>query len=212
MNELIDKSIQNIKYNLLSFVSFVIASIGYLGFKLTVCLFTVGISYLTQDYIGDFGLMIGYYVGLFVGVILFTGIHQLIPYTQRLDKLTKKYKPYPFKEKYGKDYPQPKSEDFGITKEEFKDYNNRFQFFYIKLLFTYGFFIASSIYLIKLKIYGGKAILLMGGIAVVALIFDHIFEFWNKKISKKHKAYSKIHKYQEAVDIYYKILKENTSW
>jgi hypothetical protein len=196
---------------LLSFISFLIHFIGYIGLKLLIVLVAIGVALLTEKYIGDFGLTIGYIIGLFVGGILFIGLQRLYPYLEKLDDYTKTYKQYPYTEKYGKDYPHPTPEDFGITQAEFKDYNNRFQFEYIKLLLTYGLWIAVCVYVLRTNIKGSNAILLMGGGGMVAIILNYLFDYWNKMISQKHRCYEKIHKFQQALHIYFRIRDENSS-
>ena len=114
------------------------------------------------------------------------GLQRLYPYLEKLDDYTKTYKQYPYTEKYGKDYPHPTPEDFGITQSEFKDYNSRFQFEYIKLLFTYGLWIAACVYVIRGDIKGSNAILLIGGAGMVAILLNYLFDYWNKIISQKH--------------------------
>ncbi|CAN5678418.1 hypothetical protein BH10BAC3_BH10BAC3_02560 [soil metagenome] len=126
----------------------------------------------------------GYIIGLFVGGILLIGLQRLYPYLEKLDDYIKAYKKYPYTEKFGKDYPQPTTEDFGITQTEFKEYNSRFQFEYIKLIFTYGLWITVSIYVIRGKIKGSNAILLIGGAGMVAILLNYFLDYWNKKISR----------------------------
>ena len=128
-----------IRYYVLSFLSFLLSFIGLIGLKLTIVAVAIGTAFLSEKNIGDFGLNIGWIVGLFVGGLLFMGLERLYPYLERLDDKTTIYKCYPYTEKYGRNYPHPKPEDFGITLNEFNDYNSRFQFQYIKLFFTTDF-------------------------------------------------------------------------
>jgi hypothetical protein len=196
---------------LLSFVSFLIHFIGFIGVKLAIVAVAIGIALLTKKHLGDFGVTIGSLIGLFVGGILFKGLQRLSPYLEKLDDYTKTYKQYPYTEKYGKNYPQPTPEDFGITQVEFKEYNSRFQFEYIKLLFTYGFFIAVCVFVLRTNMKGTNAILLIGGTAMVALLLNYLFDYWNKIISRRHRYYEKIHKFQQALDIYFRIRDENSN-
>jgi len=200
------------RYYLLSFISFLISFIGYIGLKLAIVAIAIGIAFLTEKYIGGFGLTIGYIIGLFVGGLLLFGLQRLYPYLEKLDDYTKTYKLYPFTEKYGIDYPHPTPEDFGITKEEFKDYNARFQFEYIKLVLTYGLLLAVLVYVIRGKIVGSNAIILLGSAGMIAIILNYLFDKWNKMISQKHRYYNKIIKFQQALDIYYRIRDENSNF
>lgn len=201
---------QNIRYHLLSFVSILISFIGYIGLKLMIIAVAIVIALLTEQYIGNLGLTLGYFMGLFFTGILIIGLQRLSPYLEKLDDYTKSHKTYPYTEKFGKDYPQPTPEDFGITQAEFKDYNSWFQFEFIKLFFTYGLWIAVCIYVIRENIKGQYGILLVGGAAMIATLLNYFFDFWNKKISQKHPYYEKIHKFQQALKIYFKIRKENS--
>jgi len=205
-------SSHTVRYYLLSFLSFLISFIGFIGLKLSIIVVAIGIAFLSEKYLGNFGLSVGWIIGLFIGGLLLMGLERLLPYLEQLDDYTKTFKKYPYSEKYGKDYPQPKPEDFGITQDEFKDYNQRFQFGYIKLIFTYGLWITACIYVIRGEIKGAAAILLIGGAVMSAIILNYLFEYWNKRISQKHRYYEKIHKYQTALNIYYRIRGENSKF
>ena len=104
---------QTILYHLLTLISLLISIIGYIGLKLTIVAMATGIAILTEKYIGNLGLSIGWISGLMVGSLLFIGLQCLYPYLERLDEKAKTYKSYPFTEKYGSDYPHPKPKDFG---------------------------------------------------------------------------------------------------
>ncbi len=205
------RTTQTIWYNLLSFLAFLVSFIGYVGLKLTIIAIAIGIALLSEDYIGKSGLAIGWIIGLFVGGILLIVLVRLYPYLEKLDVYSKTYKSYPYTEKYGRNYPQPKPEDFGITQTEFKEYNNRFQFEYTKLIFPYGILIAACIYVLQGKISGRQGIFLIGGAVTFAILLNYLFESWNKKISIRHRYYNKINKFQEAFHIYLKIRDENTN-
>lgn len=206
-NELI--VMQNFRYNLLSFLSFAISFMGWIGIKICIIAVTVGTALLTERYIGSFGLSIGWVIGMFVGALLFYRLERLSPLLDRLDNSAKALKKYPYTEKYGIDFPKPASDDFKITQAEFKDYNKRFQFEYIKLFFTYGLWIASCIFILQKKTYGFFSILIAGRAGALAIIFNYLFEYWNRRISQAHPNYQKIHAYQKALKIYYEIREEN---
>ena len=53
------------------------------------------------------------------------GLQLLYPYVEKLDAKAKTFKRNTYTEKYGRNFPQPTPEDFGITQDEFKDYKNR---------------------------------------------------------------------------------------
>jgi hypothetical protein len=193
----------------LSFTSFLISFIGFVGLKLAIVAVAIGIALLTEKHIGGFGLTIGYIIGLAVGGILLFGLQRLYPYLEKLDDYTKTHKRYLYTEKYGWDFPQPTPEDFGITQVEFKEYNSRFRFGYIKLIFTYGLWTAVCIYVVREKI-KGNAILLIGSAAMVAMLLNYLFDYLNKMISQKHRYYDKIHKFQETLNIYFRVRDENS--
>lgn len=211
MTKEVNTATQKFRYYLLSSISFLIHFIGYIGLKLAIVVVAIGVALLTEKYIDDFGLTIGYIIGLFVGGILFIGLQYLYPYLEKFDDYTKTYKQYFYTEKYGKDYPRPTPEDFGITQAEFKDYNSRFQFEYMKLLLTYGFWIAVCVYVLQANMKGSNAILLLGGTGMIAIILNYLFNYWNKMISQKHRYYEKIHKFQQSLHIYFRIRDENSN-
>ena len=200
-----------LKYNLLSFLSLILSFIGLFGLKLTVVAITIGIAFLSEKYIGKLGLTLGWIIGLFTGSLLLMGIEKLYPYIEKIDKKAKTFKLYPYTESYGRNYPHPKPEDFLITQNEFKDYNCRFQCEYIKLIFTYGLFISVCIYTLQTKLSGSPRIFLIGGAAAVAISLNYLFNYWNKKISQRHRHYKKINEFQQALNIYYKIRDENST-
>ncbi len=203
---------QTVRYYFLSFLSFLIYLIGYLGVRLSIVVVAMGISFLTDRSLSGFGFTVGWFIGLPVGGLVLLSFQRVLPYLERLDDYAKTYKKHPFTEKFGKDYLKPKPENFGITQAEFKEYNKRFQFEYIKLLFTYGLWIAVCIYLIQWKIKGSLLILLIGVTGMVAILLNYLFDYLNERISKKHCYYEKIHKYQQALTIYFKIRDENASF
>lgn len=211
MSSKVNKTTKPFRYYLLSFLSFLISLIGYIGLKLAIVAVAIGIALLTERYISGLGLTLGYIIGLFVGGILLIGLQQLYPYLEKLDDYAKTYKSYPYTEKFGKDYRQPIPEDFGISQFEFKDFNSRFQFEYIKIFFTYGLWIGVCIYVIREKIKGNNAILLMGGAGMAAILLNYFFDYWNKRISQGHRYYEKIHRFQQALKIYFRIRDENSN-
>lgn len=68
------------------------------------------------------------------------------------------------------------------------------------------------VYLIKFNIIGVNGIVFIGGTVIVAILLNHLFEYWNKTISQKHRCYDKINRYQESLNIYFRIKKENSNW
>lgn len=205
-----NKARQLICYYLLSFLSFSISFVGFIGVKLVIVSVAIGIALLTEKYISDWGLRIGSIIGLLVGGTLFMGLQQLYPYLEKLDDFTKTHKSYPYTETFGKNYPQPTPTEFGISQAEFKEYNGRFQFEYIKLIFTYGLWLAVCIYIIKGEIKGSNDILLMGGAGMAVILLNYFFDYLNKRISQKHRYYEKIHKFQQASRIYFRIKADNS--
>lgn len=199
-----------IRYTLLSFLSFLISFIGFIGVKVAIIAVAIGIAFLSEKYIGNFGLFIGYIIGLCVAGLLFMGLEKLSPYLERLDDYTQTFKKKSYTNKYGINYIKPIPEDFAITETEFKEYNSRFQFKFIQLLFTYGILITTAVYVVREKIKGTQGILILGIAGMAALILHYLFEYWNKRISIRHRYYQKIHKYQESLRIYYKVRDENS--
>lgn len=169
----------------------------------------IGIALLSEKYLGKLGLTVGSIIGLFVAGLLIMGLKRLNPYLEKLDVKAKAYKRFPYSERYGRNYPQPTPGDFGITQDEFDEYNSRFQFEFIRLIFTYGIWISACIYLLRAKLNGSQAIFLIGGAAATAILLDYVFNYWNKKLSQRHHCYKKIHEFQEALKIYFKIRDEN---
>jgi hypothetical protein len=189
-----------------------ISFIGFVGVKLAIIAVAVGIALLTENYIGKFGDAVGWIVGLFVGGLLFAGLQTLNPYLERLEHYTNTYKRYPFTEKFGKGFPEPKPEDFGITGAEFNDYNSRFQFEYIKMIVSYVPLIVVLIFVFNDRIKGSLGILSLGGAVMSVILLNSLFNYLNKKISQKHRYYEKIHQYQQALNIYFKIRDENSKF
>jgi len=68
----------------------------------------------------------------------------------------------------------------------------------------------SGILIFMQKIGGSLAILIVGCTIAVAILLNHAFDYWNTKISQRHPHYEKIHKYQEVINIYHKIIEENS--
>lgn len=200
-----------IRYNILSFLTFLIYFIGFIGLKLTVVAVAIGIALLSDKYIGELGLPVGWIIGMFVGGLLMMGLERLSPHLEKLDHKAKNYKSYPYTEKYGRNYPHPKPEDFGITQDEFKEYNGRFQFELIKLIFTYGLWIAACIYSLQTKRNGAQGFFLIGGVAVTTILLNYLFDYWNNRISQRHRYYEKINEFQQALKIYFKIRDENST-
>lgn len=159
-----------------------------------------------------YGDLIAYFLGLFFGILIYAFFLQLKPYFDKIDKLITitKTKSFPLTEQYGRDYKQPKPEDFGIIREEFLEYNSRPQFFLLKFICTYGLLFSSFIFCafnIKyLKIW--VVIILLLSI-IVAVLFDKVFNRLNKKKSKQHKYFLKINSFQESLKLYYKIREEH---
>lgn len=197
------------KYNLLSTLSFLISFFGFIGFKLVIVGIAVGFYFLVEKYLGDIGMFIGYLIGLIGGGLVLIGFEYLSPYLERLDTYTKTLKKYPYTEKYGKDYPKPEPKDFGITPDEFKDYNSRFQFDMIKFIFTYGIWLGSLIFAIYGKVSPKIGVLTVATAILIAIVSSSLFDYLNKRISQKHRYYEKINKFQESHRVYIKIKEEN---
>jgi hypothetical protein len=200
---------QTFRYYLFSFLSFILNFFGTVGMRFISVLIGVTLALKLESDLGEFAFTLGWIFSLIIFAFAFGGLEIIYPHLEKLDDYAKTYKRYPYSEKYGSNFPKPKPEDFGISHVEFEEYNNRFQFEFIKMFFTYGLLIAGCIYLIKFKLPTKHGIILIGAIAIAAILLNYLFKYWNNKISQKHIYYKKIKNYQEAVHIYYKILGEN---
>lgn len=105
------------------------------------------------------------------------------------------------------DFPAPTPEEFGITQDEFKIYRSQFNFYYIKLLFTYGLVAVTSFWLLRESVGFFAGILSMGSSILAAIGFNYLFEHLDRKLVKKNN--EKIFQYQNALKIYHTIRKEN---
>lgn len=184
--------------------------IGVLGIRMIILLVAIVFGLYTENYIGKNSLVIGFIVGLLVGGVLWIGFEKLLPLLDKLGNLAEGYKQYPYTKKYGKDYPRPKPSNFGITQDEFNSYNKRFQFEFIKIIFTYGIVIAANFYVLgnNLKSKAGLSIVISS--ILIGILLEKLFSYINQKISKKHSSYEKIHKYQQALSIYFRVRDENS--
>lgn len=200
---------KKIKYYYFSFLSFLLSLIGVLGIRMIILLVAIEFGLYTENYIGKNSLILGFIVGLLVGGVLWIGFEKLLPLIDKFDNLAESYKQYPYTEKYGKDYPHPKSSDFGITQDEFNSYNKRFQFEFIKIIFTYGIVIAANFYVLGNNLKNKVGLSIVISSILIGILLEKLFNYINQKISKKHSSYDKIHKYQQALSIYFRVRDEN---
>ncbi len=171
-----NKQTQTLRYYFLSFLSFLIFFIGVVGMRLVTIAIGIGLALLLEKHLGKLGITVGWITSLILfGIVLF-GLERIYPFLEKLDDYAKANKRYPFTEKYGSNYTQPKPEDFGISKDEFQEYNSRFQFEYLKMLFTYGLWIAACIYSLQAKLTSHQKIFLIGG-AVATATFTFNMDF-----------------------------------
>lgn len=203
--------IQAFKYHLLSSLSLLLHFIGIVGMRLLTVLLGLLIGIQLEKCIGSFGLTAGWILSFIFFAFVMIGLERIYPYLERLDSYANTFKTSPYTAKYGRNYPKPKPEDFGITNNEFKEYNERFQFEYIKIIFTHGLWIGSSICVMMGKIADKYAIIFMGFGAASAILLNYFFEYCNKQISKRHPCFDKMNQYEEALNIYYRIVRENLS-
>jgi hypothetical protein len=163
---------------------------------------------VSEKHIGkNAGFALGWIIGLYAGGLIFWASKKwLYPYLEKIYAKMRTYKP--FTEKNGSNYPQPKPEDFGITHEEFQEYNSRFQFEFIKTILTYGLWIAAIIYSFQVNLRKPQAFYLIVGASAVAILNNYLFDHWNKKISQRHRYFKKINKFQQALRIHSKIQDE----
>lgn len=204
-----NKFIETFRYYLLSSLSFLISFIGIVGMRMITIVVGFGIALKLEKYIGKVGLTVGWIVSLVIFGIIMIGLERFFPYLEKLDNHAKPYKRYHFTEKYGANYPKPNPEDFGISQDEFNEYNGRFQFELIKIFLPYGVWIVACIYSLQTKLSGNQGVFLIGGSAAAGILLNYLFEYWNKRISKRHRHYEKISKYEQSVNIYCSILREN---
>ena len=183
--------------------------LGYLGYKILIVLLVLFFSHFFVNLIDNDLIGISYIIALPFGGLFLYGFSKITPVLENWDSKAESYKPKPFTHKYGVNYPIPKPENFGIKKEEFEEYNKRFQFDYIKTVLSYGIFIFSLIYSIKTGLKGVSGQIVIGAGASAGIIVDYLFNAWNSKISQKHKYYFKVNEYQKSNKIYWKIQREN---
>lgn len=158
---------------------------------------------------GNQWLGISYFIALPFGGLFLYLFSKITPILEIWDSKAKTYRSKPFTDKYGANYPIPKPENFGIKKEEFEEYNKRFQFDYIKTVLSYGIFIFSLIYSLKTGLKGVSGQIVIGTGASAGIIVDYLCTLWNTKISQKHKYYFKISEFQKSNKIYWNIQREN---
>lgn len=192
----------------LSFLYYFLLAVGSI---LLARVIAVVIAFQSEDYLGEFGLVVGWIIGLVAAGTLLLLVKRITPYFEKLDEKVEQSKKRPFTEKYGKDYPLPKPEDFGITRAEFDDYNKRFQFEYIKLLLTYGVWLATCIYVIREDLKRTWLIILIASSIIFGVLMEILLTHINLKLSQKHPSYPKINKFQKAMGIYHKISDENSN-
>lgn len=197
------------KYHLSSFLRFFLPFIGFFGVKLTIVAVSIGIALLTEKYIGNFGLSLGYIVGLSVGGLLFYGLQRLSPLLENLENHASSSKKLSYTDEFGKDFPSPKPEDFGITNDDLKEYSG-LQFQLSKLILTYGPFIGACFFGIHKNLNGRDTILVIAAAIMVFIFSTYLFDQWNEKILRKHRCYEKIKKYHQALTIYLQIRDENS--
>jgi len=193
----------------LSVLSHLIGWIGVVGLMLSARIYIYGLVSLTDFFYGrSIVLAVDSIFVALVGFAMFLLLKKLYKYINKIKKQFKPVKILPFTEKYGANYPEPKYEDFGITRAEFEEYNKRFQFEYIKLIFTYGLFLAVCIYLMASDFKKSSIILILGFTIALFFLLNYIFNYWNEKISQRHRSYKKIKQFQESCRIYCKIRSE----
>jgi hypothetical protein len=194
--------------------------VSFLGIKTVFAAVSIWIGYITEKHFGKSGgFAFGYVIGILAAGLAYGGLRTwLFPYLEKIDNKSETFKPYPYTEKYGRDYPEPKPENFGITKDEFNEYNDRFQFEFIKFIFTYGLWISAIVFsfyatsMLPSKPFGHYIISLIPVAAIVAILNNYLFKYWNKKISQKHRLFEKINKFEQAYRIYAKIRDENSGF
>jgi len=200
---------RRLKYFLRLFYLGLFSIIFFLSLKSAIVYAAFWTARVSEKHIGKTaGFAFGWIIGLYVGGLIFWASKKwLYPYFEKIDAKMKTNKP--FTEKYGSNYPQPKPEDFGITREEFQEYNSRFQFEFIKIILTYGLWFAAIICLFQANLSETQAFCLIVGSTAVAILNNYLFEHWNNKISQRHRYFEKINKFQQALRIHSKIRDEN---
>jgi fructose-specific phosphotransferase system IIC component len=210
LTKICHRSMQKSRHNLYALLTFLIPAIGFIGLKLAALAIAVAIGFWTESLFGKLGLTIGWIVGLFVAGLLFMCLEKLNPWLERMEEKLQKDKKYPYTDKYGINYPRPTPEQFGITPSEFKDYNNRFQFEFIKLLLTYGVWLATCVYVLRENLKGIWPLILIPSSIIFGVLMNFLLNHINLKLSQKHPSYPKINKFQKAMGIYHKIRDENS--
>jgi hypothetical protein len=165
-------------------------------------------SSATESYFGKASLLIGYIPGMIAAGIAFAFFSWASSFLDRWDEKAKALRSNPYTERYGDDYPQPKISDFGITDEEFREYNSRFQFSDFKGVFTYSPMLYALYRVFKDKFPLEETILFFSVAISLGIALNYILDYVDDRISKGHRHHRKISKYQEAIHIYHKIQRE----
>jgi hypothetical protein len=199
-----------LRYHLFSGLSFLISFVGLFGIKIISVIIGIAFALLTDNYLGNWGLLLGWIIGLTAGGLWYSIFQYLVPYIERLEQIGLRYKPTPFTDRFGDDYQKPTPDKYEITNEEFADYNNRFQFIIIRLVVVYGVYLVGLCLILTNKVTGANGYIAFGTSIIIAVSLDKLFAFLNKRISKKHPCYSKINEYQQAFEIFAKVRDENS--
>jgi len=168
----------------------------------------ISFSSATESYFGKASFLIGYIPGMFAAGIAFAFFSWAASFLDRWDERAKALKSNPYSEKYGDDFPEPKISDFGITPQEFREYSSRFQFNDFKGVFTYSPILYALYRVFKDKSPFAETILFFSVAISIGIALNYILDYVDDRISIRHRHHNKISKYQEAVNIYHKILKE----
>jgi hypothetical protein len=193
--------LNNFKYLFLTSIHFLLLLIAVWTPRFTI-LGTIYffINYFkNNEYIGNG--VVGYIMGLIIAGILMKFIESKTNFIEVIERKALRLKNFPFIKKYGENFLKPELENFKITKPEFISYNNRFQFEYIRIIILT---ILGCLFFYDIKISGIQ--ILLRTITLIAIYY--IFKNINKEISKRHRNFEKINKYNRQLKIYYKIQKE----
>tara|TARA_R110001632_G_scaffold68524_2_gene160568 strand:- start:102 stop:665 length:564 start_codon:yes stop_codon:yes gene_type:complete len=151
-------------------------------------------------------IIIGYLLGLSLCSLFLKLIDRKFKIINFIDCYAKTFLDYPYSEKYGENTLKPKSEKFGITNNEFNEYNSRFQ-----LGDSIYFFIAVQMIGMICFLTEENQTDLVNFVIIFAISFliHFLSKQIDKRISKKHPHFHKIKPFQDAMKIYRKVQEEN---
>lgn len=193
--------VNNLKYLILISIHFllILIAVWLPRFAIIATIYFFIKYFKNNEFIGN-GI-VGYIIGLIIAGILMKFIENKTNFIGLFERKALRLKKFTFIEKYGENFEKPELENFQITKSEFISYNNRFQLENIRIIILS---ILGFIFFYEIKISGIQILLR----TITLIIIYYIFKNINIEISKRHRNFEKINKYNKQLKIYYKIQNE----